>query len=424
MFGGPPVVTGQGYGPSPGYRPPPSNRQQARPAALPINFYAQVALACGVCALLFVGITGIPAILLGYKAIKEIDAEPARSSGKGAARTSIVLGWIGCGLGGLLLGRVMGDSSITLGIVGVVLGLGAIGGAFALSRKWSWGIARRLTIASTPALLILGSGLGMVGARAEEAERAALCQKNEDDASSYLAAKNFPSAHTAVDAARVKCAPTDDAKLADLDRDIAQEEKAAEKAEAVRKAAEAAAASAEREKDATATFPTKATEILATYKRALGETSAGQASAADEDLNAAETELSSFTGTRVASTKDWIDLNAKLAGLRQRLQPQLDRIAAKAEKEKQAAAEIDALRGTKPTNSAWDGSIRCVESYLKQSLNDPDSYQHVSTTVPVAVGPYWVVDSVFRAKNGFGALTVHQARFKIQQDQVVSMQEE
>jgi hypothetical protein len=93
-------------------------------------------------------------------------------------------------------------------------------------------------------------------------------------------------------------------------------------------------------------------------------------------------------------------------------------------KEQQAAAAVDAVRGTKPVNSGWDGSIHCVESYLKQSLNDPDSYQHVSTTVPVAVGSYWVVDSIFRAKNGFGGLTAHKATFKIQQEQVVNMQEE
>jgi hypothetical protein len=99
-------------------------------------------------------------------------------------------------------------------------------------------------------------------------------------------------------------------------------------------------------------------------------------------------------------------------------------LAAAERKEQQAAEAVDAVRGTKPVNSGWDGSIYCVESYLKRALNDPDSYQHVSTTVPVAVGPYWVVDSIFRAKNGFGALTAHKATFKIQQEQVVDMQEE
>jgi len=52
-------------------------------------------------------------------------------------------------------------------------------------------------------------------------------------------------------------------------------------------------------------------------------------------------------------------------------------------------------------------------------LNDLDSYRHVSTTAPVAAGPYWVVTSQFRAKNTFGALMLKQATFRIQQGQVV-----
>ena len=72
-------------------------------------------------------------------------------------------------------------------------------------------------------------------------------------------------------------------------------------------------------------------------------------------------------------------------------------------------------------SSAWDGSIACIESYLKTVMNDPDSYQHVSTTIPVAEGEYWVATSTFRGKNAFGALVVNTKELYIQQNEVVKV---
>jgi hypothetical protein len=220
-----------------------------------------------------------------------------------------------------------------------------------------------------------------------------------------------------------------------LDRKIVQDEEASKKADADRVAAETAAALTAKEREAVETFPQKRLEILAAYKRASDETNVGEWFAAQADLAKVESGLSSFRGTSVASTKEWMDLNAKTDALQERLQVQLGRI--EDQEQRRRAAEgpkaetetptpgpsLDDQRGPKPQNSAWDGSIRCVESYLKERLNDPDSYQHVSTTQAIASGPYWVVGSTYRAKNGFGALTLHHAQFKIQQDQVVAMDE-
>ena len=75
------------------------------------------------------------------------------------------------------------------------------------------------------------------------------------------------------------------------------------------------------------------------------------------------------------------------------------------------AKMLDAMRGPKPVNSSWDGSIYEVESYIKARLNDPDSYKHVSTTVPVADMERggWYVRTSYRSKNGFGALVLGAA---------------
>jgi len=52
--------------------------------------------------------------------------------------------------------------------------------------------------------------------------------------------------------------------------------------------------------------------------------------------------------------------------------------------------------------SAWDGSHRGVENWVKNNLRDPDSYQHKETRIsPVKDGKH-VLTMSYRAKNGFG----------------------
>jgi len=268
----------------------------------------------------------------------------------------------------------------------------------------------------------------MIGARSDAAEKIALCQQNENDAQTQLAAKNFSEASAALARARKACPSTEDAKLTELDRETNRQERAA-----VQTAADLAAAT--KEADAVRTFPQKSVEIAASYKRALNDTYAGKWTDADNDLSDAEGNLNGFIGTSVVPTKPFQDLRAQLQALRQKLQPQLDRIAererkqreaeeAKAEKERQASSAVDGVRGPIPERSEYTGELVCVNLYLAHVLNDPDSYQHIGTTAPVASGPYWVVVSRFRAKNGFGALTLHQATFKIQHEEVVSMVEQ
>jgi hypothetical protein len=62
--------------------------------------------------------------------------------------------------------------------------------------------------------------------------------------------------------------------------------------------------------------------------------------------------------------------------------------------------------------SDWDGSHIKLEEYIKKSMNDPKSYEHIETK-------YWdrddylIVQTSFRGKNAFGALVKNQVKAKV-----------
>ena len=62
--------------------------------------------------------------------------------------------------------------------------------------------------------------------------------------------------------------------------------------------------------------------------------------------------------------------------------------------------------------SAWDGSHRNLERAIKQSMNDPDSYEHVET-VYWDMQSYLVVKTTFRGKNAFGGLVINWVKAKV-----------
>ncbi len=53
--------------------------------------------------------------------------------------------------------------------------------------------------------------------------------------------------------------------------------------------------------------------------------------------------------------------------------------------------------------SGWDGSHRNLEQMIKDSMNDPDSYEHVETRY-IDKGTYIRVFCTFRGKNAFGGI--------------------
>lgn len=81
------------------------------------------------------------------------------------------------------------------------------------------------------------------------------------------------------------------------------------------------------------------------------------------------------------------------------------------------------LLGPKPENSEWDSSVRCVDQYLKQTLNDYDSAEYMEWSPVVRMdtkeGPYWVVRLKLRATNAFGGKIIKEVIFFIRQNQIV-----
>lgn len=62
--------------------------------------------------------------------------------------------------------------------------------------------------------------------------------------------------------------------------------------------------------------------------------------------------------------------------------------------------------------SAWDGSHRGLTRFIKNSMNDPDSYEHVKT-VYLDKGDYLIVKTTFRGKNAFGGVVVNWIQAKV-----------
>lgn len=86
------------------------------------------------------------------------------------------------------------------------------------------------------------------------------------------------------------------------------------------------------------------------------------------------------------------------------------------------AAEIEAQKVVKEKEdrkellqksfSAWDGSHIKLEEYIKNSMNDPKSYEHVETLYWDR-GEHLIVLSKFRGKNAFGGVVLNQVRAKV-----------
>lgn len=65
--------------------------------------------------------------------------------------------------------------------------------------------------------------------------------------------------------------------------------------------------------------------------------------------------------------------------------------------------------------SAWDGSCIELVKYVKNNMNNPKSFEHVSTTY-ATLKDYAVVTMTYRGTNGFGATVTEQIRAKVSYD--------
>lgn len=66
-------------------------------------------------------------------------------------------------------------------------------------------------------------------------------------------------------------------------------------------------------------------------------------------------------------------------------------------------------------NSEWDGSVKQVEDYLENTLNDPDSYSSVEwgTVVKNPDTKWYIVRHKYRAKNVFGGTIIKHQVFTL-----------
>jgi hypothetical protein len=99
---------------------------------------------------------------------------------------------------------------------------------------------------------------------------------------------------------------------------------------------------------------------------------------------------------------------------------EMDRLA-KVKAQKEDAARL-AKFGNPPHRSAWDGTYRVVEDYLKQIANDPDSIKMESCTGVNYSNNGWVVDCNYRGRNAFNGLIRKSSRFTIVHDRVIYME--
>lgn len=65
--------------------------------------------------------------------------------------------------------------------------------------------------------------------------------------------------------------------------------------------------------------------------------------------------------------------------------------------------------------SAWDGSHRKLEKYIKENMHDPDSYEHVETRYSDR-GDYLYVITTFRGNNAFGGKVKNSVSARVSLD--------
>lgn len=86
----------------------------------------------------------------------------------------------------------------------------------------------------------------------------------------------------------------------------------------------------------------------------------------------------------------------------------------RSEKSAFAAQAARAAAAPAVANSAWDGSVREVERYLKQNLKDPGSFEAIEWS-PVVKGAdnSFMVRVKYRAKNSAGSYVIEQKVFHL-----------
>lgn len=85
---------------------------------------------------------------------------------------------------------------------------------------------------------------------------------------------------------------------------------------------------------------------------------------------------------------------------------------AEAAEQKKQKATADRKRNIELQFSAWDGSHRKLERFIKDNLNDPDSYKH-EETVYWDMGDHLVVRTTYFGRNLFGGTVKEHIKAKV-----------
>ena len=102
---------------------------------------------------------------------------------------------------------------------------------------------------------------------------------------------------------------------------------------------------------------------------------------------------------------------AREAEAEERAAKRAERAAEKAERERQKASRQLARRHRGfHCLSAWNGSNRATIIVVKETALDPDSFQHVRTTILPNDRGWHQLHMIYRANNAFGALIVAAVR--------------
>jgi hypothetical protein len=214
-------------------------------------------------------VTGIPAIYLARKALREAAAAPERYSGTNGAKGALVLGCAMSFLWTLVLCSGISSDSPTFAVIFVLIGLSI--GALAIvgpNRNLPSvlttlaGAARRhLAVLVLAPAFALGGIIGSAGHAQQAAEASRICAEDRSAAAGALSANDFDKARLLLKGATAACPANAGVDIATAVRDLDAKESVYRKARADADAAQKASVAAAHEQSAVDGFPALAKKI-------------------------------------------------------------------------------------------------------------------------------------------------------------------
>jgi hypothetical protein len=331
---------------------------------------ARTVLQLGLWSLLLGPFAGVPAVLLARSVRADLDRAPHIYSGRRDVTRGSILGLAGTAVIGALELALLGYAAPHL--VATLAVLAGLAGAAALSLAY---LERR---SKTKSFLPTGLGLALlclapavVGGgdyrqtREEEIRAAAVraCKSAREAARGALDSGHLDAAQKHIAEADKSCTEKSADDLRELRTQLTARQDAQRKAEE-----EARQARLEKE------FAGKAPEIAKQLQTATTLANTGKWSESSAALDTARGALTSFQGSRVATSKEWLALDASISKERTRIAPFLAKLesqrqanetaARKREEAAEQARQRAAARPQPQPQSEGPRSVRCRDGTL------------------------------------------------------------